>query len=310
MVRLWIYISCSVLLLGACTAEGPRDPGKLTIVATTGMIGDAVKAITGDSAEVLTLMGPGVDPHLYKPTLRDVDKLAEADIIVCNGLHLEGKMADMLHKIGQRKKVIEVAAGIAGQELMVTNPEQVGEGGKTIYDPHIWFDVKLWKQGIEKAGREIASFDSSHKKSYSENLDFYLDELEKLDRWTAAQISRIPAESRILITAHDAFGYFGRAYGIEVMGLQGISTVTEPALSHISGLVDLLVQRKVKAVFVESSVSPKAINAVIQGCRQKGHTVSIGGILFSDAMGDEGTPEGTYTGMVRHNVNAIVNGLK
>lgn len=310
-MRFGIYISLLLVILGACTGKKDRKhPSRMTIVATTGMIGDAVKSICGDSAEVITLMGPGVDPHLYKPTLRDIDKLAAADIIVYNGLHLEGKMADMLHKIGKKKKVIAVSDGIPSSGLLVTNPDQVKEGGQPVYDPHIWFDVKLWSKGIQYAAREIGLYDSIHKVQYDLSAPKYGRMLEALDFWAKEQIKTIPTESRLIITAHDAFNYFGRAYEIEVMGLQGISTVSEPGLKDISQLVDLLVSRKIKAVFVESSVSQRSINAVIQGCKQKGHTVKIGGTLFSDAMGAEGAPEGTYKGMVEHNVKAIVEGLR
>lgn len=300
----------ALIFLSGCSQTREKKDGKLFIVATTGMIGDAVKRITGDSALVYTLMGPGVDPHLYKPTPRDVDKLAEADIIVYNGLHLEGKMGEILEKISRQKKVIAVSDGIDRSKLLITNPEQVAEGGKIAYDPHIWFDVNLWMDASGYLGKELQQYDSALAPVFQKNTEDFLRELKKLDSWTKTMIGSIPEESRVLITAHDAFNYFGRAYDIEVMGLQGISTVSEPGLKDISSLVDLLVSRKIRSVYMESSVSEKSIQAVLNGSRARGHEVKIGGVLYSDAMGEKGTPEGTYVGMVRHNVNVIVRGLK
>lgn len=302
-----ILLVCS--LLGACKENIRKDPNRLFIVATTGMIADAVKEITGDSVEVYTLMGPGVDPHLYKPTPRDVDKLAEADIIVYNGLHLEGKMGEILEKISHQKKIIAVANGIPKSKLLITSDASANNGHIT-YDPHIWFDVNLWIHGCAYVGKELAKYDSKNAAYYTKNTETYLQQLRELNSWTRTTIETVPVERRVLVTAHDAFNYFGRAYNIEVMGLQGISTVAEPGLKDISTLVNMLVNRKIKAVFVESSVSEKSIHAVLNGAKAKDHNVIIGGTLFSDAMGQTGTPEGTYIGMVKHNVNTITSGLK
>lgn len=307
-MRYTLIIGLLFLMVG-CESAQKENNQKLKIVATTGMIGDAVKNIVGDSAEVFVMMSPGVDPHLYKPTPRDVDRLAYADIVVCNGLHLEGKMADILKKVSRKRKVIEVATSIDPSKFIITHKDS-GPDGHTVYDPHIWFDVRLWNSGIAGIGKELANYDSSHSGYYLKNLKAYTQKLDSLDSWTANQISTIPRNQRIMVTAHDAFHYFGKAYKIEVMGLQGISTVAEPGLKDISELVHLLTTKKIKAVFVETSVSEKAIQAVIHGCREKGHEVKIGGTLFSDAMGPQGTVEGTYNGMVRHNVETIVRGLK
>ncbi|MBX9851405.1 MAG: zinc ABC transporter substrate-binding protein [Cytophagaceae bacterium] len=303
------YFVLFILLLG-CGKDPAKKTSRLKIVATTGMIGDAVKNITGDSAEVFVLMGPGVDPHLYKPTLRDIDELSDADIIVYNGLHLEGKMGEILEKISLQKKVICLKDGIPEEKFIISNPNQVKEGDHAVYDPHIWFDISIWNAGVKHLGKELANEDPAHSQLYLKNLSAYSDRLEKLDRWTKENIATVPKTQRVLITAHDAFTYFGKAYDIEVMGLQGISTVAEPGLKDITNLVKLIAERKIKAVFVESSVSEKAINAVIQGCMKRGQAVKIGGTLFSDAMGAKGTEEGTYVGMVRYNVRMIVNGLK
>jgi manganese/zinc/iron transport system substrate-binding protein len=308
-MRVVLFLGILTLALGSCSQVDKKKNGRLKILATTGMIGDAVKNIVGDSADVFVLMGPGVDPHLYKPTPRDVDQLSYADVIVFNGLHLEGKMADILTKIAKRKKVIAIAEDLPKESLIVANQE-MGSEGHIVYDPHIWFDVQLWNQGVKGMGKELATFDSVHQKFYLTNLDRYSKELDSLHEWNKGMIASIPKEQRVMITAHDAFHYFGKAYNIEVMGLQGISTVVEPGLKDISKLVSLISARKVKAVFVESSVSEKAIHAVIQGCQKKGHQVKVGGTLFSDAIGARNTQEGTYPGMVRYNVRTIVSGLK
>lgn len=280
------------------------DNGLLHIVCTTGMIGDALTQIAGDKAQVIALMGPGVDPHLYKATQGDLKKLTDADIIFYNGLHLEGKMGDIFQKLSRTKHVVALAETVPSERLL--RPE----GSPGAHDPHIWFDVSLWAEAVRRAGMELARADSANQAFYLQNTEAYLSELDSLHQWTAAQISAIPRESRVLITAHDAFGYFGRAYDIEVRGLQGISTASEYGLRDISNLVSFLTARKIKAVFVESSVPAKSLEAVVEGCSRRGHEIAIGGSLYSDAMGQAGSPEGRYIGMVRANVNAIVGALK
>jgi manganese/zinc/iron transport system substrate-binding protein len=249
-------------------------------------------------------MGPGVDPHLYKATKGDLDLLDEADMIFYNGLNLEAKMTHILEKMGSEKTT--AAVGRAIPDSLLRYPEHF-EGHP---DPHIWFDVSLWAMAVLEVGNQLVNADSVNVQFYLERTDAYLDSLEALHNWVHEQIAAIPESQRVLVTAHDAFGYFGRAYLIEVEGLQGISTVTEAGLLDVTNMVDLLVNRKIKAVFVESSVPQKAINSVVEGCRARGHEVIVGGELFSDAMGAAGTPEGTYLGMVRHNVNTIVKALR
>ncbi len=277
------------------------DSGKFRIVTTTGMLADGVKLLVGDQAEVISLMGTGVDPHLYKATAHDLSLLQNADLILYNGLHLEGKMSEIFEKLKRKKNVLAISDGLPKARLRKT--------GEKTYDPHIWFDVSLWKQGWLYVAEEMQK-DSSLYKGIEQNREPFFKGLDSLHSWTILQLETIPASSRVLITAHDAFGYFGRAYRIEVLGLQGISTVSDFGLKDISELVNEIVARKVKAVYIETSVSSKAIEAVVEGCKAKGHAIHIGGALYSDAMGKEGTVEGTYNGMVKANVTKIVNGLK
>lgn len=285
-------------------AARPAPGARLRAVATVGMIADLVQNVGKDHVEVTALMGPGVDPHLYKASQGDIAKLNQAQIIFYNGLNLEGKMADILVRLARSKPTIAVSEGIP--ENLLREPEEF-DGH---YDPHIWFDVTLWMKAAERVRDALIEADPAHKADYEQNAAAYIKQLEELHRYAREQLATIPRERRVLVTAHDAFGYFGRAYDVEVMGLQGISTAAEYGLADVQELVDLLVQRKIKAVFVESSVPKRSIEAVVQGARARGHTVTIGGELFSDAMGDAGTPEGTYLGMVRYNVDTIVRALK
>lgn len=300
-----IIFTLIVVLFSSCnpTVEDASS-GRLNIVTTTGMIEDAVKHVVGDSADVLALMGPGVDPHLYKATQGDLKKLIGAKVIFYNGLHLEGKMGEVLEKLGATKPVIAVAENIPPTRL-----RKVPEFNDS-YDPHIWFDVDLWKEAVAQIDKSMQKIDTANSAYYHKNAERYLLQLDSLHNATRQQIAAIPQQQRVLITAHDAFGYFGEAYNIEVKGLQGISTLSEYGLRDVSDLAQFISDRKIKAVFVETSVSQKAINAVVEGCQQKGFDVQIGGSLYSDAMGEKGTKDGTYLGMVDANVKTIVNALR
>lgn len=300
-----------IILLLLTLSSCQQKPGnqrlageKINIVATTGMIADAAENIAGEHANVIALMGPGVDPHLYKATQGDLQRLTDADVIFYNGLHLEGKMGEVFEKLGGRKPVIAVGEDIPKDNL------RKAAGFQGAYDPHIWFDVKLWQEAVKAIAEFLQEYDTAHQSEYERRSKIYLHRLDSLDSAVRESIVRIPATQRVLITAHDAFGYFGDAYEIEVRGLQGISTLSEFGLRDVTDLVDYILERKVKAIFAETSVSGKSIEAVVQGCRQKGWNVKIGGRLFSDAMGAEGTSEGTYIGMVHANVKTIVESLE
>jgi manganese/zinc/iron transport system substrate-binding protein len=285
--------------------KGPvQEDRKMYVVTTTGILADAVKNIVGDAATVEAIMGSGVDPHLYKATQGDLQKLTDADLIIYNGLHLEGKMGEVLSKLNRFKSVVAAAENLHEDQLIQSNQFA------SSHDPHVWFDVSLWQKVVGHIAEALQQKDPKNAELYKRNAETYLQQLTQLHNYTRQAIASIPEQQRILITAHDAFGYFGRAYDIKVRGLQGISTVSEFGLQDVSVLVNFIVDNRIKAVFVESSVSPKAIEAVVIGSRKKGHEVQIGGTLFSDALGKAGTPEGTYIGMVRHNVDQIVKALK
>lgn len=286
---------------GATATFRGRPP--IRAVTTVGMVADLVRGVGGDRVEVTQVMGSGVDPHMYRVTRDDVRVILAADVVFYNGLMLEGKMADALAKVGRRKPGIAVAERFDRSRLLAS--DESGEGA----DPHVWMDVDLWSQGVDAVRDALSVFDPSHAEAYRDAAANYRDELDRLHRYAVRSIGSIPEERRVLITSHDAFNYFGRAYGIEVMGIQGLSTDSEAGLQRINELVDLLVRRDVRAVFVESSVPSKNIEALIEGASSRGHQVRVGGELYSDAMGQQGTYEGTYIGMIDHNVTRVTRGL-
>ena len=274
---------------------------QLNIVTTTGMIADLTKNIGGTEVNVTSLMGTGVDPHLYKATQGDLRKLMKADIIFYNGLHLEGKMQDIFEKMARKKAVYAVTSGLPEQKIIYHGEHS---------DPHIWFDIQLWLQAGKNVLAKLIKHDPQNQVQFEQNATHYFKQLATLDQWTTQQIQSIPEQQRILITAHDAFGYFGQAYGLQVRGLQGVSTAAEFGLQDIKQLKDIIVANQIKAVFVESSVSPRFIQSLVKGVEAEGHRLKVGGELFSDAMGLANTKEGNYIGMVTHNVNTIVGALK
>ncbi len=299
-----LLVAGLAVLCGCAPTADKNGSGEIRIVTTTGMIADAAQRIVGQHGHVEALMGPGVDPHLYKASESDVRKLAEADLILYNGLHLEGKMGDILVKLARTRAVVPVSEAIPDTDLREP-PELQG-----MYDPHIWFDLELWSRTLDPIADALAGLRPDHTDLFRRNADAFREEVKELDRWIEDQVEQIPAQQRILITAHDAFGYFGRRYGMRVVGLQGLSTLAEAGLKDVERVVDVVVDNGIKSIFVESSVPRRSIEAVQAACRSRGHDVAIGGQLFSDAMGAAGTPEGTYPGMVRANVETIVNGLK
>jgi len=299
---------CAVLIAAGCGPVQahtlrPLEGETVRVVATIGMVGDAAARVGGSRVEVETLMGPGIDPHLYKASEGDLRRLERADIIFYGGLHLEAKMADVFERITGERTTTAVSESVPKRHLLA--PAEF-EGA---YDPHVWFDVQLWMHAVEAIRDTLAERDPGSAGLYRRNAAAYLSELEELDEYVRAQARRVPEERRVLITAHDAFNYFGRAYGFEVRGLQGISTASEAGAGDVKALARFIAARRIPAIFVESSVSPRTIQAVREAVRARGFDVRVGGSLFSDAMGDPGTPEGTYVGMVRHNVDTIVAGL-
>lgn len=286
-------------------ADPPLADRPIRAVATTGMIADLVDNIGGERLELTGLMGPGVDPHLYTATAADMGRLARADIIFYNGLHLEGKMSTIFEDMRRRGiRTVAVTDALSATEL---RPAADGMHGP--HDPHVWFDVRLWMKAARHVCEALKELDPTHAASYQARTDRYLAQLADLHAEVRRKAEQVPRGQRVLITAHDAFYYFGQAYGFEVRGLQGISTAEEPSVEAVQSLAAFIAERRLPAIFVESSVPPRTIQAVQRAVAARGHTVAIGGELFSDALGDAGTPEGTYIGMIRHNIDTIVKAL-
>ena len=289
--------------LGKIEQFKPVAKGPVQVITTTNFITDVAQQIGGDRVRVQGLMGAGVDPHLYKASAGDVRKLSQANLVLYGGLFLEGKMAELLEK---NPRAIAVSDGIPRERLIAPKG---GFAGQYTYDPHVWFDVELWKFVIGPIRDALTKLDPAGADSYKQRSETYLKQLDELNAKLQKEFARIPKEQRVLITSHDAFSYFGRKYGFEVRGLQGVSTVVEAGAKDVQALADFIAARKIKSVFVESSVSPKALQAVVAATKAKGWNVVVGGQLFSDAAGQAGTLEGTYVGMVEANMRIIVKGL-
>lgn len=281
--------------------EGDLAERPLRIVATTSIVADLAREVVGDRAEVVALMGPGVDPHLYRAREGDVERMRRADVILYNGLGLEGRMGEVLARLGDRAWA--VAEAIPPERRL---PAEDFEGQ---FDPHVWMDVALWQEAARALADHLATVDPAHADTYRARAAAYAERLDALDAYVRERIAAIPETQRVLVTAHDAFGYFGRAYGIEVRGLQGLSTATEAGAADVQALAAFVTERRIPALFVETSVSPRAIEAVRQAVRARGFEVAIGGDLYSDALGGEGSGADTYEGMIRHNVDTIVRAL-
>ena len=305
MRRIFIFTVVVALLLSACATESNTNTsGKMNVVTTTGMIGDIVKNVGGDYVEVISLMGPGVDPHLYKASEGDVTRLQSANLIFYNGLHLEAQMGEVIEKMNEFGVKTVAVTDLIDRSLLNASPTYPDQ-----FDPHVWFDVSLWMKAVEQVKETLTEVDPAHASEYEANATAYLSQLEELHQYVLTQAQTIPVEKRVLITAHDAFNYFGEAYGFEVRGLQGISTEAQAGTADVQELVSFIVERQIPAIFVESSVPQRNIEAVQAAVQDQGFNVVIGGSLFSDAMGTAGTPEGTYIGMVTHNIDTIVNAL-
>lgn len=301
------YTYIVVLIVASLfSCKDNKNPNqKPQVVTTTTMITDLVKNIGGDLIDVRGLMGAGVDPHLYKASAGDVTKLANADVIFYNGLHLEGKLVEVFEKMGS-DKITQVAlgekldtAGLIGSDYFASN-----------YDPHVWFNIQYFKVFAQEVVSTLSRKLPQHASLFKANGEQYIKQLDALEAEVKAIIQTLPQEKRILVTAHDAFNYFGQQYDFNVVGLQGLSTATEAGVQDVQRLSQFIIDKDVKAVFIESSVPQRTIEALQEAVRAKGHEVVIGGSLYSDALGDTGTIEGTYIGMFRYNVNTIVNSLK
>jgi len=306
----WILLLVRALTVSACgrvtSAYSAQNFSGRTIraLATVGMVGDVVRNVGGERVMVETLMGPGVDPHLYKPSESDVLDIAEADAVFYAGLHLEGRMTEVLERTSDTRPVVAVTEDTDHARF---RKSAAFEGS---YDPHVWMDVSLWATTVDRVERALIEMDPDSAAGYRARAAAYRKELAALHEYVRRQIATIPQRSRVLVTAHDAFSYYGRTYGMEVRGLQGLSTETEAGVGDVQRLGTMLVDRHIKAVFIESSVPRRNIEAVQAAARARGQQVTIGGELFSDAMGRAGTPEGTYIGMIRHNTDTIVRALR
>jgi len=295
-----------LILVFSCTDSNKTDlnTDTIRIATTTGMINDIVLNVGKELVSTQSLMGPGVDPHLYKASAKDVSTLSNADIIFYNGLHLEGKMTEVFENMSKRGiKTVAVAEGIDKSKLL-QSPTYKG-----YYDPHVWFDAGLWSNAVESVTANLVAYDPENKEFYLQNSADYQAKLKTLGTFIHNKVNTLNENKRVLITAHDAFGYFGKAYNFEVIGLQGVSTDSEASTADLQNLSKLIVERQIPAIFVESSVSPKYIEAVKEAVNSKGFNVRVGGVLYSDALGNYGTPEGTYVGMFEYNVNTIVDSL-
>ncbi|MEM0949585.1 MAG: zinc ABC transporter substrate-binding protein [Pseudomonadota bacterium] len=298
--RSLIALSASSLIAGAFPAFAA---GRLEVVATTGMIADAARQVGGNLVEVRSLMGPGVDPHAYRQTRTDIVAMTRADLVLWHGLYLEAQMEEFLLELAERRPVMAVGEGVEESRLL---GHEDYEGR---FDPHVWMDPDLWTAVVLRVRDALTEIAPDHADAFAANAATHLNEADRLAAYSRNALESVPDPARVLLTAHDAFRYFGEAYGFEVLGIQGISTESEAGLARIGELVDLLVERQIGAVFVESSVSDRNIRALVEGAAAKGHTVQIGGELFSDAMGEDGTYEGTWLGMIDHNVTTIADAL-
>jgi manganese/zinc/iron transport system substrate-binding protein len=307
-----VAFSGLLLVLAGCVessgkpTRGADSESRLRVVATTGPVGDAVRTIGGERIDLAVLMGPGIDPHLYKELPSDLKRLDAADVVFYNGLHLEGRMADVLDRLADRKTVVALADWLAeSNDPRLITPA----GGGGLADPHVWHDVALWSDCIGRVADALAERDPAGAAFYRANAEALRAELATLDAEARAALAAVPAERRVLVTAHDAFAYFSRAYGLESLGLKGISTEDEVDLGRLEQVVEELVERRVPAVFVETAVAPRVVRALIEPCAARGHALRVGGELYADALGPRDSGAEDYAGMIRANVATIVSGL-
>lgn len=305
MTKILFGIIAMAFFIMSCGIKetGEKNQGKIKITTTTTMLTDLVKTIGGDKVEVTGLMGEGIDPHLYNASAGDLEKLSDAQIVIYGGLHLEGKMQDIFEKLSKGNKVV-LNVGEALPKDKITMEEE------NTPDPHVWFDTNLWKLQAKAVYEELSKFDKENEKFYEDNYNKYAKELDELEVYIRGRIEEIPEKSRVLVTAHDAFGYFGNQFGIEVKAIQGVSTDSETGTKNIIELADFIVERDIKAIFIESSVPKKSIESLQEAVKSKGKEVKIGGELYSDSLGDKEHNSETYIKTVKYNADTIVNALK
>lgn len=293
-----------LLFVTGCASSVTTSNGKLNVVATTQQIGDAVQNIAGDNINLTTILGPGQDPHTHIPREGEVQTFSEADIIIYNGLNLEAQMTRIFEQMANQKTVLSIGESVPAERLLSWEYDTT-----KLFDPHIWNDTVIWKQGVELIRDTLIAQDPDNAETYRTNTERYLAEIDETDQFVREQIARIPTENRVMVTAHDAFGYFGNAYEIAVIGLQGISTESEASTADVRNLTDLIVDKNIPALFIESSVNPRTIESVIEAAKARGHEVVIGGELYSDALGEPGSGADTYIGMLRHNAKTLADAL-
>jgi len=302
-----VFLAIPALAVALAIAAWPGGPARakepLKVVATTGMIADSARQVGGDQVEVQALMGPGVDPHAYRQTRSDIVAMTNADLVLWNGFYLEAQMEEFLLELAQEQPVVPVAEALP-ENLLIGSEDYEGR-----YDPHVWMNPNLWARVVLAIRDAMIEVRPEGAETFTANADAYLEELRELTRYTSDVLASVPVESRVVLSSHDAFNYFGNAYGFEVVGIQGLSTESEAGLQRIAELVDLLVERDIGAVFVETTVSDRNIRALIEGAAAEGHEVIIGGELFSDAMGEPGTYKGTYIGMIDSNATTVTRAL-
>jgi manganese/zinc/iron transport system substrate-binding protein len=297
------FLILLTLLLFGCTRSTETTRSKPLIVATTSILADGIRNLVGDKAEVVSLMPPGVDPHLYKASVRDLDLLTQADLVVYHGLYLEGKMTEIFEKLALRQALIDVSKGIPQEKLIRSGPEAHS------VDPHVWFDLSLWSAALQYASGELLRWQPSWSEAIQANTKSYLGQLEALDQRTKVLVSELVQKKQVLVTAHDAFAYFGKAYGLPVYSLQGLSTLSEPGLRDLTQLIEVIQTYRVKAIFAEQTISPKALKAVAKGAAEKNHRVVLAGPLYTDSLDAPTTPAGTYLGMIDTNLQLIYSQL-
>jgi len=298
-----LYLYLFLLLICSCTSASKATRDKPLIVATTSILADGIQVLVGDQAEVIALMPAGVDPHLYKASVRDLDLLTQADLVIYHGLYLEGKMTEIFEKLAKQQVLIDVSNGIPSDQLIRSGPELHS------VDPHVWFDITLWSAALTYASQELQIWQPSWKPQLETNTKTYLQQLGALDQLTRTKVQELVQHNQVLVTAHDAFAYFGKAYGLPVHSLQGLSTLSEPGLRDLTELISLIQTYKVKAIFAEQTISPKALQAVARGVAEKNQVVKLAGPLYTDSLDAPNTPAGTYLGMFETNLQLIYNQL-